>query len=83
MNFNLAPINNKYKTMLCRHFNNGNCSLGDKCHFAHGQQELRNSSDVIPSHSSQASQSFYRIPQHPQYFDNAYSNGPVIPGFGY
>lgn len=32
----------KYKTVKCRHFEqSGSCSLGDKCSFAHGDQELR------------------------------------------
>jgi len=26
------PVNSKYKTQLCRHFeNNGNCSMGETC----------------------------------------------------
>ena len=42
------PINNKYKTMLCKHFDlQKGCSAGDKCHFAHGTHELRKQEDVI------------------------------------
>lgn len=38
----------KYKTMLCKHFEQTkNCSHRDKCQFAHGTSELRNSSNVI------------------------------------
>ena len=38
-----------YKTSLCRHFaNKGYCSLYDKCHFAHGNHELRSRVDPIP-----------------------------------
>lgn len=34
---------NKYKTVLCKHFGQtGTCSYGDKCQFAHGFQELKN-----------------------------------------
>jgi hypothetical protein len=34
---------NKYKSVLCKHFGQtGTCSYGDKCQFAHGFQELRN-----------------------------------------
>jgi hypothetical protein len=34
---------NKFKTVLCKHFGqNGTCSYGDKCQFAHGFQELKN-----------------------------------------
>eukprot|EP00347_Sterkiella_histriomuscorum_P024009 403332620 len=32
----------KYKTVMCRHFQTqGQCTLGDKCSFAHGEHELR------------------------------------------
>jgi hypothetical protein len=35
---------NKFKTVLCKHFGQtGTCSYGDKCQFAHGFQELKNS----------------------------------------
>lgn len=35
---------NKYKSVLCKHFGQtGTCSYGDKCQFAHGFQELKNS----------------------------------------
>lgn len=49
MNFQQLPPtthNNpaKYKTMLCKHFSSPKgCSFGDKCQFAHGMSELRNS----------------------------------------
>lgn len=34
----------KYKTVLCKHYGtNGTCSYGDKCQFAHGFEELKNS----------------------------------------
>ena len=37
-----GPNNIKYKTQLCKHFNTPQgCSYGDKCQFAHGQQELK------------------------------------------
>ena len=45
----------KYKTVLCKHFGqNGTCSYGDKCQFAHGFQELKNSSNPtgIPDQGS-------------------------------
>ncbi|KRX06727.1 hypothetical protein PPERSA_09129 [Pseudocohnilembus persalinus] len=38
----------RYKTQICRHFNNGNCQLGASCHFAHGTQELRQANDPLP-----------------------------------
>lgn len=36
---NYKPRN--YKTVLCTHFEKGACTRGDKCHFAHGAEELR------------------------------------------
>ena len=34
--------NENFKISLCRHFmTTGNCPFGDKCHFAHGEAELR------------------------------------------
>ncbi|KAL1196896.1 Zinc finger CCCH domain-containing protein 52 [Cardamine amara subsp. amara] len=32
-----------FKTKLCERFSKGNCSYGDRCHFAHGEAELRRS----------------------------------------
>lgn len=43
----------KYKTVLCKHYGqNGTCSYGDKCQFAHGFQELKSSigTDNINNH---------------------------------
>lgn len=45
----MMNANNKYKTVICKHFEqSGHCYLGDKCHFAHGQAELRKISDPLP-----------------------------------
>jgi len=34
---------NKYKTVLCKHFSQtGTCSYGEKCQFAHGLHEIKN-----------------------------------------
>lgn len=35
-----APASN-YKTKLCENFTKGSCTFGDRCHFAHGAEELR------------------------------------------
>jgi hypothetical protein len=45
-------INLKYKTEMCRHYEQQkHCLLGDKCHFAHGDAELRKPDDAIkPEH---------------------------------
>ncbi|XP_019057709.1 PREDICTED: zinc finger CCCH domain-containing protein 36-like isoform X2 [Tarenaya hassleriana] len=32
-----------YKTKICERFSKGNCTFGDRCHFAHGEAELRKS----------------------------------------
>merc|ERR1712160_2105 len=40
--FNNDQNNDRFKTALCRNFmEQGNCSYGDNCRFAHGDQELR------------------------------------------
>jgi len=39
----------KFKTKLCHYFmTTGKCHYGAKCHFAHGQHELRRSEDAGP-----------------------------------
>lgn len=35
-----APANN-FKTKLCENFTKGSCTFGERCHFAHGVEELR------------------------------------------
>jgi hypothetical protein len=43
-----TEINDKYKSERCRHFEtHKNCALGDKCHFAHGDEELRKPGDQM------------------------------------
>ncbi|GJZ12591.1 zinc finger CCCH domain-containing protein 14-like protein [Tanacetum coccineum] len=37
-----GPARN-FKTKLCENFTKGSCTFGDKCHFAHGAEELRSS----------------------------------------
>ncbi|OMJ72859.1 hypothetical protein SteCoe_28599 [Stentor coeruleus] len=32
----------KYKTEICRNWSQGICEFGEKCTFAHGEEELRN-----------------------------------------
>lgn len=42
-----SAFNNLYKTQLCKHFmQTGNCHVGSKCHFSHGEHELRKPNDV-------------------------------------
>lgn len=43
-------INNRYKTMSCRHWEQtGLCQMGARCHFAHGKEELRQMNDPLPT----------------------------------
>jgi len=43
-------INQRYKTNLCKSFMAGmSCHLGSRCHFAHGEHELRSSREPLPS----------------------------------
>ncbi|KAJ0263874.1 Zinc finger CCCH domain-containing protein 36 [Hirschfeldia incana] len=32
-----------FKTKMCERFSKGSCTFGDRCHFAHGEAELRRS----------------------------------------
>ena len=42
-------LNTKFKTTLCRNFEvNGKCHMTQKCHFAHGKDELRHIPDPLP-----------------------------------
>ncbi|KAL2540870.1 Zinc finger CCCH domain-containing protein 36 [Abeliophyllum distichum] len=36
-----SPASNR-KTKLCENFAKGSCTFGERCHFAHGAEELRN-----------------------------------------
>lgn len=36
-----TPSANNFKTKLCENFSKGSCTFGDRCHFAHGANELR------------------------------------------
>ncbi len=43
------PINSLYKTSLCKHFQQQKyCHVGNKCHFAHGEHELRKRDEPLP-----------------------------------
>lgn len=43
-----TDLNEKYKTERCRHYEtHKNCALGDMCHFAHGDAELRKPDDPL------------------------------------
>lgn len=38
-----SSTSSNYKTKLCENFAKSSCTFGDKCHFAHGAEELRRS----------------------------------------
>ncbi|KAL1295530.1 hypothetical protein HN51_056406 [Arachis hypogaea] len=38
-----GPGSNNFKTKICEKFSKGSCTFGEKCHFAHGIEELRKS----------------------------------------
>ncbi|GKD82638.1 zinc finger CCCH domain-containing protein 14-like protein, partial [Tanacetum coccineum] len=38
---------NKMKTKMCENFAKGQCTFGDRCHFAHGPEELPVSGAVV------------------------------------
>jgi hypothetical protein len=35
-----------YKTKICENFLKGTCTFGDRCHFAHGENEQRKGAAV-------------------------------------
>jgi len=40
-------LNTKFKTTMCRAYEqNETCTMGERCHFAHGREELRRIKDV-------------------------------------
>ncbi|KAK6937057.1 K Homology domain, type 1 [Dillenia turbinata] len=36
-----GPPSSNYKTKLCENFAKGSCTFGERCHFAHGTEDLR------------------------------------------
>ena len=64
-----GPQNPRYKTSICKNFNTEQgCQYGEKCQFAHGQEELRVVSN-IPQGSGAPMQTQLK-PQVPQYPKN-------------
>lgn len=50
-----------YKTSICRHYDLGNCSIGTKCQFAHGEKELRNPNGILLIKKKKLKRSFTYI----------------------
>jgi hypothetical protein len=50
----------KYKTELCRNWEIGHCEFGDKCVFAHGQEELR-SKNYASNYRTKPCKQFYSL----------------------
>lgn len=44
-----------FKTVLCKHFPQGNCTRGDLCAFAHGEQDLGTPTPWLKSNTNQDS----------------------------
>ncbi|KAK6925706.1 K Homology domain, type 1, partial [Dillenia turbinata] len=44
------PLSN-YKTKLCENFAKGSCTFGERCHFAHGTEDLRKPITQVPNRS--------------------------------
>jgi hypothetical protein len=58
----LLPINSKYKTSLCKHFlETGDCHMGKRCHFAHGEAELRSITDSLPQSVIEQNNRYYQM----------------------
>lgn len=44
-----SSANPLFKTRLCERFKEGTCTFGDRCHFAHGVNELRKTTTRLPA----------------------------------
>lgn len=67
-------LNFKFKTSLCQNFMKGlGCQRGSKCHFAHGEHELRTEQEPLP-HTYIDNVNNQR--QH--YLSNAYCNYKTV-----
>mmetsp|Transcript_29936 Transcript_29936/g.65446 ORF Transcript_29936/g.65446 Transcript_29936/m.65446 type:complete len:317 (-) Transcript_29936:1246-2196(-) len=52
-----------FKTKLCENFLKGSCNYGDRCHFAHGEQDLHGQQVVLPAPAGPVEQPQYQQPQ--------------------
>ncbi|CAG9316774.1 unnamed protein product [Blepharisma stoltei] len=51
----------KYKTEICRNWENGICEFGDQCAFAHGIHELREKTALPNNYRTKRCKQFYEL----------------------
>ncbi|CAG9319204.1 unnamed protein product [Blepharisma stoltei] len=51
----------KYKTEMCRNWENGKCEFGDSCAFAHGIHELREKTTLPNNYRTKKCKQFYEL----------------------
>jgi len=51
----------KFKTEICRNWENGSCEYGDKCAFAHGTRELRNKTLLASNYKTKKCKHFFEF----------------------
>lgn len=54
-------LTNKYKTELCRNWEEGHCEYGDKCTFAHGSTELRPKTHLSAAYKTKNCKQFFDL----------------------
>jgi hypothetical protein len=57
--FRDADFRVKYKTELCRNWELGTCEFGENCAFAHGQDELRNKTNMGSKYKTKKCKQFH------------------------
>ena len=51
----------KYKTEVCRNWENGFCEFGDRCAFAHGYEELRQKTHLASNYKTKPCKQFFEL----------------------
>lgn len=55
---------NLYKTSLCRYYEQQQiCPLGENCHYAHGEKEIRKASDPLPAEIKKKIKKKHNLPK--------------------
>lgn len=60
-NKQLADLQVKYKTEICRNWENGECMYGGRCAFAHGDNELRLKTHITANYKTKRCRQFYEL----------------------